>query len=582
MPRPSEIGADPSGPIAIAAAEPLGQPEATTSADDAATFCDVFQTTAARFPDVVALRTMGGALEITWREYAERVRRLAAGLARSGVRRGDTVALMLTNRPEAYLVDTAAMHLGAVPFSIYNTSSVEQVEYLLRHANARVLITEAQFAERALAARPPACRGFSVDGPVGDLQPLSELDQTDFEEAEFEALWQSVASDDLLTLVYTSGTTGPPKGVELTHSSMLADWSLVQAVVPTRQCGRLLSYLPMAHLADRLCTHYAALLSGSTVTFVADARDLSAAMVEVRPTMFGMVPRGWEKLRGALLPAVAPSAEGGVDPALAERIRAQIGLDQVELLLSGAAPIAPEILEFFLGLGLEILEMWGMTETNAVATITPPGSHRVGSVGPPLPGIEIAQADDGELLVRGPTVMRGYRNDPQATAETLDADGWIHTGDIGVIDPDGYITIVDRKKELIISAGGKNMSPANIENAIKAACPLVGSAAAIGDGRPYNTALIVLDPDAAAAYAAAHAIDASTVVELASHPALATEIRAGIDRANRKLSRVEQIKKHTILPLAWEPSGDELTPTMKLKRKPIAAKYAAEIEAMYA
>jgi long-subunit acyl-CoA synthetase (AMP-forming) len=258
-----------------------------------------------------------------------------------------------------------------------------------------------------------------------------------------------------------------------------------------------------------------------------------------------------------------------------------LGLDEVDYLISGAAPIAAEVLEFFSALGLPICEIWGMTETSLIATSNPQDAIRIGTVGPALPGIELSLAEDGELLVRGPTIMRGYRGDPELTAQTIGPGGWLHTGDIAEIDGDGYVRIVDRKKELIINAAGKNMSPANIENRIKAACPLVGSVVAIGDRRPYNTALVVLDPVAAGAYAAAHGLSASSPAELAQDEEIRAEIQAGIERANQALSRVEQIKRHTILPEEWQPGGDELTPTMKLRRRPIAEKYGPEIQAMY-
>jgi long-subunit acyl-CoA synthetase (AMP-forming) len=293
------------------------------------------------------------------------------------------------------------------------------------------------------------------------------------------------------------------------------------------------------------------------------------------------VPRIWEKLKAAL------EAQGITDPGTLPEsqraaIRAKLGLDEADTLISGAAPIAPEVLEFFAALGLPICEGWGMTETAAITTINPSEQIRIGTVGRALPGVEVVLADDGELLVRGPTIMRGYRKDAEKTAETIDAEGWLHTGDIGEIDADGYVKIVDRKKELIINAAGKNMSPANIENKLKAACPLIGIAVAIGDRRPYNTALIVLEPGACAAFAVAHGLADASPAALAGEAAVQQEILAGIERANARLSRVEQIKRHEILPHDWEAGGNELTPTMKLRRKPIAEKYAAEIEALYA
>jgi long-subunit acyl-CoA synthetase (AMP-forming) len=258
-----------------------------------------------------------------------------------------------------------------------------------------------------------------------------------------------------------------------------------------------------------------------------------------------------------------------------------LGLDELESLNVGAAPTPREVIEFFHALGLPLAELWGMSETTGAGSCNPPGQVKIGTVGPPAPGIEIKLADDGEVLLRGPVVMPGYRNSPEQTAEALDPDGWLHTGDIGEFDEDGYLKIVDRKKELIISAGGKNMSPANIEAKVKAAHPLIGQAIAIGDGRPYNVALITLDPDVAPAFAQQHGIEDTSFENLASQEAVLAAVQQGVDAANESLARVEQIKKFKVLPLDWEPGGDELTPTMKLKRKPIAEKYAAEIDELY-
>jgi long-subunit acyl-CoA synthetase (AMP-forming) len=331
--------------------------------------------------------------------------------------------------------------------------------------------------------------------------------------------------------------------------------------------GRQTSYLPSAHVADRWASHYyASIVHGATITCIADPRAVVAALPEVRPTVWGAVPRIWEKIMAAL------EAKGIADPSVLPEdqkaaVRASLGLDQVEWLISGAAPIAPEVLSYFLALGMPICELWGMSELSCCATINPPDDVRIGTVGKALPGLELKLLADGELLCRGGIVTRGYRRDPDQTAEALDADGWLHTGDIAEIDDDGYVRIVDRKKELIINAAGKNMSPANIEQRLKAGSPLIGQAIVIGDRRPYNVALIVLDPEVRAQWPG-DSVDA--------------EVARGVEEANGHLSRVEQIKRFAVLPVDWEPGGDELTPTMKLKRKPIAAKYAAEIEALFA
>ncbi len=588
-------------------------------AHDALTLCEAFQRTAEHYAERIALRTFGGSVEITWAQYAARVRALACGLHAAGVNSGATVALMLRNRPEAVLVDTAALHLGAIPFSVYNTSSPEQVEYLLAHAECRIAVTESELAERILGVAerlPQLERVYVVDGPMAGARELAELEEdATADRFDFETAWRAVSADDVATLIYTSGTTGPPKAVELTHGNLLDGVRSVDRLLPLTPGGRVISSLPMAHVVDRF-GRYACLMTGASATFVADMTQVLAAVAEVRPTTWGSVPRVWEKLKAALeagfaaepdaerraalaealdvavgvvrarqsgeeVPAALAEAHAQADRELFAPIRAQLGLDQVKYLTSGAAPIAPEVIEFFAALGLPICEGWGMSELSCVATINPPDAVRIGTVGLPLPGIELALADDGELLVRGPTVMRGYRGAPELTAETIDADGWLRTGDIAEIDADGYVRIVDRKKELIINAAGKNMSPANIENKIKAACPLVGSVVAIGDRRPYNTALLVLDPVAATSFAAANGIAAATPAQLAREEAVLRRVAEGVARANESLSRVEQIKRHTLLPEEWQPGGDELTPTMKLKRKPIAEKYAAQIEAMY-
>jgi long-subunit acyl-CoA synthetase (AMP-forming) len=550
---------------------------------DASTLCEAFQQTAEYHAVEVALRTPGGAFEISWEEYAQRVRGLAGGLAARGIGRDDTVAMMLTNRPEALIVDSAALHIGAIPFSIYNTSAPEQIEYMFAHAECRVVVTEAQFADRVLAVRerlPALEEVFVLDGAPQGTRPFTDLEAGGHEGFDFDQAWRAVTGEDVATLIYTSGTTGPPKAVELTHDNLMWQLRLVDRVFSVKPAGRRMSYLPMAHLADRL-SHYFSIVSGASVTCVSDVMQAVAALSDTRPTTWGAVPRIWEKLKAAL------EAQGITDPGTLPEsqraaIRAKLGLDEADTLISGAAPIAPEVLEFFAALGLPICEGWGMTETAAITTINPSEQIRIGTVGRALPGVEVVLADDGELLVRGPTIMRGYRKDAEKTAETIDAEGWLHTGDIGEIDADGYVKIVDRKKELIINAAGKNMSPANIENKLKAACPLIGIAVAIGDRRPYNTALIVLEPGACAAFAVAHGLADASPAALAGEAAVQQEILAGIERANARLSRVEQIKRHEILPHDWEAGGDELTPTMKLRRKPIAEKYAAEIEALYA
>ena len=532
----------------------------------ATTLCEAFDITASERPDQPAVRAPGGEGELTFAQLRDRVRRIAAGLASLGVGHGDTVALMMLNRPEFHACDLGVLHAGGVPFSIYNTSAPEQIAYLFGNAGNRVVITERMFLPAITAA------GFDghvvlIDGGEGDGgTSLEELEAGGDPGFDVDAAVAAIGPDDLLTLIYTSGTTGPPKGVQLTHRNLLAMMRGFHEVVGASPGGRIVSFLPSAHIADRWGSHYQSLCcEGFTVTSITDPRSVVAVLPEVRPTLWGAVPRVWEKLKAAL------EAGGVTDPAsLPEEaraaVRAKLGLDAVEVNIVGAAPTPVEVLEFFDALGLRILELWGMSETSAVSTVNPPHAPKAGTCGLPLPGVELRIAEDGEVLVRGDHIMTGYRNAPEKTRETFTDDGWLMTGDIGEIDADGYLRIVDRKKELIINAAGKNMSPANIEGRLKAAHPLIGQACVIGDGRPYNVALLVLDPDVAGG----------------KPPTEFTDVIAGaVEEANSHLSRVEQVKRYTVLDSEWMPGGDELTPTMKLKRKPIGAKYAAEIEALY-
>ncbi|MBN9620926.1 MAG: long-chain fatty acid--CoA ligase [Actinobacteria bacterium] len=584
------------------------------------TLAAAFQQTAVLHPDGVALRTPDDAVRITWRRYAERVRGLATGLASLGVGRGDTVGIMLTNRPEFHLVDTAALHAGATPFSIYNTLAPQQIAYLLSNAGNRVLVCESQFLDQVRAAIATGETAVEhvvcVDGNPDATIALTDLESRPAPEFDFDRSWQAVAPEDVLTIIYTSGTTGPPKGVEITHANMLAELGATTGLAPMDVDDSVISYLPDAHIANRWGAHYNSLLTGMQIVTLADLRQMITVLPSVRPTFFGAVPQVWYRLKAGIEAQLAAEkspvkrrlaawaisvgrrrarlrSDGKPLPpalqaqhAVAERlvlaaVRKRLGLDRVKFAATGAAAIDTEALEFVLGLGLPVCELWGMSELSCAATVNPPGAVRIGTVGTALPGVELRIAEDGELLVRGPLVMKGYRNDPEKTAEAVDADGWLHTGDIATIDEDGYVRIVDRKKELMINAAGKNMSPANIEGTIKVSSPLIGTVVVIGDDRPYVVALITLDPDAVARFAAERGISDTSPAALANDPAVHAAVEAGIKEANSRLARVEQIKKFTILPQIWEPGGDEITPTMKVKRRPIASKYATEIERLY-
>jgi long-chain acyl-CoA synthetase len=586
---------------------------------DAATVTEAFRRTAASNGDVVAVRTVDDSVSVTWAELLERVDAVARGLAGLGVGRGDTVAIMLGNRLEFHIVDLAVAMLGATPFSIYTTYPAGEIRYLVTDAGARVAVVEQEYLPVMQEARtqlPDLEHLIVVDGeaPAGVLA-LDEVDGTnpDFDVAGAAA---EVSGDDVLTLIYTSGTTGPPKGVQLSHHNVMVSAAAIEQIIALEPGARVISWLPAAHIAERMAHHYIPVIYAGTVTVCPNPREVVSYLPQVHPTWFFAVPRIWEKLkagletmqaaqppeqrevveramaaaiervrlrqRGEPVPEELEAAVAKADQEMFSGLRAMLGLDQLKSVNVGAAPTPVEVLEFFHALGIELAELWGMSETCGFGTCNRPGAVRIGTVGPPSPGAELKLADDGELLVRGEFLMLGYRNQPDRTSETVDPDGWLHTGDIAEIDDDGYVRIVDRKKELIINAAGKNMSPANIEAAIKSSSPMIGQACCIGDRRPYNTALIVLDADFAPAWAAQNGLADKPLEDLADEPAVREAVQQGIDEANTHLARVEQIKKFSIVRGDWLPGGDELTPTMKLKRKPIAEKYADEIEAMYA
>ena len=560
----------------------------------------------------------------TMTELADLTARLATGLADLGVGKGDTVVLMMRNRPEFHALDIATLFLGATPVSIYNSSAPEQIDYLINDCKAKLAVVEDDgFLERFLKVReslptletivliePSETAGDSVV-PYADLAAAAPSDLRELSEI--------ADLDDLATIIYTSGTTGPPKGVMLSHGNIA--WTLESVGQSMRDqtdiddfAGKKhLSYLPMAHIFERLLGHYYMLDFAAQVTCCPETSELTAYTGEVHPNLFIGVPRVWEKLYAgvnaalagdpekskafneaveAALPIVEKMTRGTatqeeidtwnfLDQVAFQTVRGLIGLDEAEICITGAAPLPAEILTWFRAIGVPLTEGYGMSENCAVLTWA--NDPKPGCVGRAATGVEIRIADDGEVLARGGNVCVGYLGKPEQTAETIDADGWLHTGDIGVLDDDGYLKIVDRKKELIITAGGKNVSPANLEAELKM-ISLVGQACAIGEQRPFMSALVVLDPDAAAAWATAHGLsgDDATMAALAENPDVVAEIDAGLVEVMAGFNNAEAVKKVKILGEEWLPDSELLTPTSKLKRRGILATFADEIESLYA
>ena len=560
----------------------------------------------------------------TMAQLADDTARLVTGLRGLGVGPGDRIVLMLTNRPEFHAIDLAALFLGATPVSIYNSSASEQIEYLVNDCGAKVAVVENDaFLERFLKVRESLTTLEHIvlmepSDNAGDAL-VAFADLASAEPADLAAEAGNATLDTLATVIYTSGTTGPPKGVMLSHSNVV--WTLEslgqsmreQTDIESFAGKRHVSYLPMAHIFERLLGHYYMVDFASQVTCCPDTSKLTAFTGEVKPNIFIGVPRVWEKLYAgvnaavgadpekaksfndaieAALPIVEKMTRGTatqdeidtwnfLDAVAFSTVRGLIGLDEAEICITGAAPLPAEILAWFRAIGVPLTEGYGMSETTAGLTWS--YAPKPGCVGRAGVGIELMIAEDGEVLCRGGNNFEGYLGKPEQTAETIDSDGWLHTGDIGVLDEDGYLKIVDRKKEIIITAGGKNVSPANLEAELKM-IPLVGQACAIGEQRPFMSALVVLDPDAAAAWAASHGLsgDAASMAALAENPEVIAEVDASLTQVMSAFNNAEAVKKVKILSDEWLPDSELLTPTSKLKRRGILAKFADEIEALYA
>jgi long-chain acyl-CoA synthetase len=583
---------------------------------------------AAERPDVVALRekTLGRWIETTWARYAERVAHAAAGLRALGVQPGEKVAIQAENRTEWVLADLAVQGIGAVSVGVYPTSPASELAYLLGHSEAVVLLSEdEEQLDKALEVRARAnglrsivvmdTRGVRIDDP--QVSTFAALEASGAAETDAVERYRSgVAAldpEEVAIIVYTSGTTGPPKGAMLSHRNLLAVADAAGQVYEASPDDEILSYLPLCHIAERLFSVINALHSGYVVNFGEGGESFTNDLREVQPTFFLGVPRVWEKMLAGIqirtgdaswlkrtihhfwvergLAVAKRKMAGESKPTdrlvhglgwlmLYRSLRHKLGMSRIRVPLSGAAPIAPQVLEFFWSIGIPVREAYGQTENTALCTYTPDDGVRIGTVGKALPGVELRVAPDGEILTRSPGVFPGYFKNPEATAQTVDAEGWLHTGDIGVLDDDGYLTITDRKKDIIITAGGKNISPSEIENLLKVS-PYVREAVVIGDRRKYLTALIGIEYDTVGDWATRQNIAYTTYGDLAGKPEVRQLLQGVVDEANEHLAQVETIKQFTLLRKELDEEDGELTATQKVKRSAIEQEFAETIEAMY-
>jgi long-subunit acyl-CoA synthetase (AMP-forming) len=554
----------------------------------------------------------------TWREYREQVRLAGRALVALGVEPGDHVVILGYNCPEWFVADVGAIAAGAIPAGIYTTNTPEQCRYIAGHCAARVAFVEndAQLAKfRAVRDQLPELRALVLmhGQPDGDdvvsWAKFLELGGSIPDEL-LEARIAAQQVDDVCTLIYTSGTTGVPKAVMLSHANIT--WVIEQAgrLVDVRAGEDMISYLPLSHVAEQLFSLHASLVLGTCIWFAESLETLGDTLRDARPHHFLGVPRVWEKMQAKMESAGAKNSTvqrkivawarriglaGGyadqrgesrplmypvADRLVFAKVRQRLGLDRARTLIPGAAPISTRTLEFFLSLGLPVCEVYGMSECTAVTTFSTPHHYRTGKAGAIIPGTEVRIADDGEICMRGPHIFKGYLNDPAATADAIDADGWLHSGDIGTLDDEGFIQVTDRKKELIITAGGENIAPQLVESEIKSIA-VVSQAVVVGDRRRYLSVLLTLDPERILSVAQIAGSPARTPEDAAECERFAAYMHREIDAVNQRLARVQTVKRFAILPAELSIDGGELTPTLKLKRKVITAKYAHVIERLY-
>lgn len=585
------------------------------------TIMEVMKDTAEKHRNKVALnmKNNGQWQAMTWGEYYDQVRTAARAFIALGLEQGKAVSILGNNCPQWFISNMGAIFAGAVPGGIYTTNSPEQCQYIASHSEANIAVVEnAEQLAKFKAVRDDLpdlkaivlMNGSDPDEKVYSWSELSKIAQKTPEDVLNERI-KAQKPDDCCTLIYTSGTTGNPKGVMITHDNIL--WTAKQTIdlIGGGSDDIIVSYLPLSHIAEQLISQHGPYIMGATVWFAESLDKLGDNLAEIRPTFFVGVPRVWEKIQAKMMAAGAQNPplkkkiaawarkkgmeggyalqEGKSNPFLYglanklvfSKVKEKLGLDRSRLFISTAAPISMDTLEFFLSLGIPITEVYGMSECTGPGTVSlpEPFKFRTGWAGPALPGTEIAIAEDGEVLMRGRHVFKGYFKNEEATKETLDADGWLHSGDVGKIE-NGFLKITDRKKELIITAGGENIAPQVLEGKLKA-IPIVNQAVVIGDRRKYMTAIFTLDPDKIQAEIAAAGSPAKNMEEAAKCEKFKAHLTKQVEEVNNTLARVQTIKKFTIMPEEFTTEGGELTPTMKLKRRIINEKYADAIESMY-
>ncbi|HKX76309.1 MAG TPA: long-chain fatty acid--CoA ligase [Acidimicrobiia bacterium] len=593
------------------------------------TLINVFADNAEVHGDKPAIHWKEGEIwrHLTWSQYRKVVHEAAAGLLSLGVAPGDFVAIMAGNRPEHVITDLAAVHAGATGVTFYSTLAQTQVQYIAANCDAKVAVLEdLTFMKRWEAVKPelPALQyviliegadNYDTTDWVLSWEQLLEKGRAALA-ADPDLVERAAAStrpDGLATLIYTSGTTGVPKGVMVTHRNVIWTTECVRRGAGLADNPRLVSYLPLAHIAERMSTHYMGIYLAGEVWYCPDVGLVLEYVTKARPNLFVAVPRVWEKFHARLQTRFAedPKKEGLIRRAVANgeavvraeqagrspgmgarlqhllfdrlvftKVRHGLGMDNLHIAITAAAPISPDLIVFFRALGIPLYELYGMTETTGPATSNLPGDDRIGSIGKPLPGIEIDLGEDGEILMRGGVVTAGYYKLPAETVETFDAEGWLHSGDLGRWDDEGFLYIVGRKKEIIINAAGKNIAPAKLETTLKNH-PLIAQAMMVGDGRQYMTMIVALDPEEAPGWAEKAGIGYQDLASFSRLEAVKEEVQRALDQANQEVSRVEQVKKFVVVPDAWTPESGEITPSLKLKRRVVLEKYGQAIESMY-